>query len=109
MQRAGAWMRRNLRTRGYRLCDEDSRALAVGLRFSTGHCLTLVIIALASSAIIVALSAIGVVAGATPAGLVLGALLVAACAVVTATNLCLPSETFAWWAHRCARRQRAIT
>jgi hypothetical protein len=29
--------------------------------------------------------------------LVLGGLLVAACATVTATNLCLPSEALAWW------------
>jgi len=30
-------------------------------------------------------------------------------AVVAATKLCLPSATFAWWARRCARKQRAIT
>jgi len=39
-------------------------------------------------------------AGATTAGLVFGGLLVAACATVTATNLCLPSELFAWWQRR---------
>ena len=42
-------------------------------------------------------------AGATTAGLVLGGLLVAACATVTATNLCLPSEALAWWERRTAR------
>jgi hypothetical protein len=41
-------------------------------------------------------------AGATTAALVLGGLLVAACATVTTTNLCLPSEMFAW-----LERQRA--
>jgi hypothetical protein len=38
-----------------------------------------------------------------------GGLLVAACAIVTATNLCLPSETFAWWARRTARKQPVTT
>ena len=46
--------------------------------------------------------------GATTAGLVLGGLLVAACATVTSTNLCVPSETFAWWA-RHTQRKHAIT
>lgn len=36
-------------------------------------------------------------AGASTAALVLGGLLLAACATVTATNLCLPSELFAWF------------
>ena len=34
-QRAGAWMRANLTTQGYRLTDDERRDLAVGLRFST--------------------------------------------------------------------------
>jgi hypothetical protein len=44
--------------------------------------------------------------GATTAALVLGALLVAACASVTATNLCLPSEMFAWLERRRAAANR---
>jgi dihydrodipicolinate synthase/N-acetylneuraminate lyase len=43
--------------------------------------------------------------GATTAGLVLGALLVGACATVTATNLCLPSEALALWERLTARRK----
>src|SRR5512144_1260269 len=39
-------------------------------------------------------------AGATTVALVLGGMLVAACATVTATHLCLPSETFAWLGRR---------
>jgi hypothetical protein len=159
---AGAWMRANLTSQGYRLSDDERRALALGLRFSTGLCLLFVTVALAleSSLMLFSLSAIGVVAsvsarhpfdqlwnhavrrildapalppnparrrdafrlatvwllvvggliaaGATTAGLVLGGMLVAVCAVVTTTNLCLPSETFAWWARRCARKQRAV-
>jgi hypothetical protein len=146
---AGAWMRANLTTQGYCLTDDERRRLAVGLRFSTGTCLALVIVALAlrSPAMLFALSVIGVIAGfsarhpfdhvwnhvvrhvvggpalppnprrrrdafkvatvwlavvatllaigATTVALVLGGFLVAACATVTATNLCLPSETFA--------------
>lgn len=41
-------------------------------------------------------------AGAATAGLVLGGMLVAACALVTASNLCLPSQTFAWLERRRA-------
>jgi membrane-associated phospholipid phosphatase len=41
-------------------------------------------------------------AGAATVALVLGGLLVAACATVTATNLCLPSEFFAWLERRRA-------
>ena len=44
-------------------------------------------------------------AGATTVALVLGGLLVAACATVTATNLCLPSETFAWLERRRAAQR----
>ena len=163
MERAGTWMRSNLTTQGYCLSDAERRELAVGLRFSTGLCLTLVVVALVitSPATIFALCGIGVIAGfsarhpfdhiwnhaarrilggpplppnparrrdafkvaaawllvvgvllaagATVAGVILGGMLVAACAVVTATNLCLPSETFAWWARRTARKQPVIT
>lgn len=48
-------------------------------------------------------------AGATTAGLALGGMLVAACATVTATNLCLPSETFARWARRRDHDQPVTT
>lgn len=154
MQRAGAWMRGNLTTQGYCLSDVQRRELALGLRFSTGLCLSLVVVALvlASPVMVFALSGIGAIAGfgarhpfdhiwnhglrhlvgapvlpptpprrrdafkvgmawllivgalltagATTVALVLGGLLVAACATVTATNLCLPSETFAWLERR---------
>jgi hypothetical protein len=58
----------------------------------------------------VRLAAVGVLlaVGATTAGLVLGGLLVAACAVVTATNLCLPSEALALW-ERFTTREKAVT
>jgi hypothetical protein len=147
---AGAWMRGNLTTQGYCLTDTERRELAVGLRFSTGLCLSLVVVALVlqSAVMVFALTAIGLVAsfaarhpfdhiwnhavrriaggpelppnplrrrnafkiatvwlavvgtlfaaGAGTIALVLGGLLVAACGTVTATNLCLPSELFAW-------------
>jgi len=48
MQRTAAWMRDNLTTQGYCLSDVERRELAVGLRFSTGLCLTLVVVALAA-------------------------------------------------------------
>ena len=162
IETTGAWMRGNLTTQGYCLSDDERRALAVGLRFSTGLCLALVVtsLALESPAMVFALSGIGLIAGfsarhpfdrlwnqavrrvvgglplppnparrrdafkvatawllsvgtllaagATTAGLILGGTLVAACAVVTATNLCLPSEAFAWWA-RHNQRKHAIT
>jgi hypothetical protein len=44
-------------------------------------------------------------AGATTIALVLGGLLVAACATVTVTNLCLPSEALAWWERRTTREE----
>ena len=151
---ASAWMRANLTTQGYCLSDAERRRLAVGLRFSTGLCLSVVVVALAlqSPIMVFALSGIGVVAsfaarhpfdhlwnhgvrhafgapalpanprrrrdsfkvatvslalvgalfaaGAATAGLIIGGMLVAACALVTATNLCLPSETFAWLERR---------
>jgi hypothetical protein len=62
--------------RADRLTDEERRQFAVGPRFSTGLCLSLVV------------------------ALARGGLLVAACGVVTATNLCLPSEMFAWLERR---------
>ena len=34
---AGAWMRGNLTTQGYRLSDAERRQLSVGLRFSTAY------------------------------------------------------------------------
>jgi hypothetical protein len=163
MARAGAWMRGNLTTQGYCLSDDERRRLAAGLRFSTGLCLSLVVVALAlqSAVMVFALSSIGLVAsfaarhpfdhiwnhavrhlvggpvlppsprrrrdafkvatvwlavlgtllaaGATTVALVLGGLLVAACATVTATNLCLPSETFAWLERRRAPTKPIIT
>ena len=147
---AGAWIRSNLTTQGYCLSDADRRQLALALRFSTGLCLTLVVLALAleSPAMVFVLTGIGVIAGlsarhpfdhvwnhairhtvggpplppnrtrrrhafkvatgwllivgtllaagATTVAIVLGGLLVAACATVTATNLCLPSLALAW-------------
>jgi hypothetical protein len=60
-------MRGNLTAQGYCLSDAERRELAVGLRFSTALCLSLVVVALAlvSPATVFALSAIGVVAGFT--------------------------------------------
>jgi uncharacterized membrane protein len=155
---AGTWMRSNLTTQGYCLSYAERRELSVALRFSTGLCLTLVVVALAlqSPAMVFVLSAIGVIAGfsarhpidhlwnrvvrqlvrgpplppnpprrrhafklatvwlasvgallslgATAAGLLLGGLLVAACGAVTVANLCIPSELFAWWERRTARK-----
>jgi hypothetical protein len=153
---AGAWMRGNLTTQGYCPSDAERRELALGLRFSTGLCLSLVVVALVlqSAVMVFALTGIGVVAsvaarhpfdhvwnhgvrhvvggpvlppnprrhrdafkvatgwlaivgtllaaGATTVALMLGGLLVAACATVTAANLCLPSEIFAWLQRRRA-------
>jgi hypothetical protein len=48
-------------------------------------------------------------AGATTEALVLGGTLVAACGVVTATNLCLPSEAMAWCARRNTRKGAVLT
>lgn len=147
-------MRGNLSTQGYCLSDAERRELAVGLRFSTGLCLALVVTALAlrSAPMLFALAGVGAVAGyaarhpfdhlwnggvrhlvggpalppspafrrysfrvaavwllvvgallgagATTVALAFGGLLIAACATVTATNLCLPSETFAWLERR---------
>jgi Domain of unknown function (DUF4395) len=159
---AGAWTQANLTTQGYFLTDAQCRELSLGLRFSTGLCLTLVLVALVieSAAMVFGLAAIGVIAGfsrrhpfdhvwnhavrhmvgapavppsptrrrhafklatawlllvgallttgATTAGVVLGGLLLAACATVTAANLCLPSEALAWWERRSTRRAAPI-
>jgi hypothetical protein len=163
MQSTGAWMRANLTTQGYCLTDAERRELAVGLRFSTGLCLSLVIVSLViqSAAMVFVLSGIGLMAGfssrhpfdhlwnhgvrhllgspelppnpprrrhafkiatvwlaavgilfaagAATAGLVLGGLLVAACATVTAANLCLPSEMLAWWERRTTSKEAVTT
>jgi hypothetical protein len=63
--RPGAWMGSNLTTQGYCLSDEERRELSLALRFSTGLCLTLVIVALAfeSPVMVFALAGIGVIAG----------------------------------------------
>jgi hypothetical protein len=157
------WMRSNLATQGYCLSDSERHELWLGLRFSTGLCLTLVVVALAleSPVMVFALSGVGVIAGfsarhpfdhlwnhgvrqlvggpplppnptrrrhafkvatawlivvgvalaagATMVALVLGGLLVAVCATVTATNLCLPSEALAWWERRTARKEIGVT
>lgn len=159
---AAAWMRSNLTTQGYCLSDAERSELWLGSRFSTGLCLTLVIVALAleSPVMLFVLAGIGAIAGltarhpfdhlwnhgvrhlvggpplppnptrrrhafkvatawlvvvggllaagATIVALALGGLLVAACATVTATNLCLPSEALAWWDRRTTPK-RAIT
>jgi hypothetical protein len=163
MESTGAWMRGNLSTQGYCLSDAERRELAVGLRFSTGLCLSLVVVALVleSPVMLFALSGIGLVAGfsarhpfdylwnggvrglfggpelppnpprrrhafkiatawllvvgilftvgAATAGLVLGGLLVVACATVTTTNLCLPSEAMAWWERRARSKEPVAT
>src|SRR2546423_12433811 len=64
-RRLGRWMRANLTTQGYFLNDDERRRLSLGLRFSTGTCLLLVITALGleSSAMIFALSGVGLLAG----------------------------------------------
>ena len=157
------WIRSNLSTQGYCRSDAERRELWLGLRFSTGLCLTLVLVALAleSPVMVFVLAGIGVIAGfsahhpfdhlwnhgvrhlvggpplppnptrrrnafklatawlavvggmlaasATIAALVLGGLLVAACATVTATNLCLPSEALAWWERRTTRKEVIAT
>jgi Domain of unknown function (DUF4395) len=160
---SGAWMRANLTTQGYCLTDDERRELWLGLRFSTGLCLALVVTALVleSAPMVFVLSGIGLIAGLTErhpfdhvwnylvrhplgapalppnptrrrdafkigtawllavatllavgevaAALALGGLLVAACATVTATNLCLPSETLAWFERRIADKPRAAS
>ena len=60
-----AWMAGNLVTQGYCLSEDERRGLALGLRFPTAACLSLVIVALAleSAPMLFVLSAIGVLAG----------------------------------------------
>ena len=61
----GTRMRSNLTTQGYCLSDAERRELSLALRFSTGLCLTLVVVALAleSPVMVLALSGIGLIAG----------------------------------------------
>jgi Domain of unknown function (DUF4395) len=63
----GAWMRANLTTQGYCLADEERRELAIGLRFSTGLCLALVVVALVlqSAAMLFALCGVALIAAFT--------------------------------------------
>lgn len=158
-----SWMRANLKTQGYGAVEAEDRRLWLGVRFSTGLCLALVVIALVlqSVALLSVLVVIGAVAGfasrhpfdhlwnhgvrhlarapklppspprrrdafrvatamlaavtalfalgATAAALVVGAMLVAACTLVTAANLCLPSEAFAWWERRKAPHEAVVS
>jgi len=63
------WTDANLATQGFDLADlEARRGSSVGLRFTTGTCLTLVIVALvlASVPMLLGLAAIAAVAGLTP-------------------------------------------
>ena len=59
-----SWMHSNLGTQGYGLTQDESRRLAVGLRFATGVCLALVAtgVALHSAPLLGALSVVGAVA-----------------------------------------------
>jgi hypothetical protein len=156
-------MRSNLSTQGYCLSEAERRELSIGLRFSTGLCLALVVVALVlqSPVMVFVLAGIGVIAGfsahhpfdhlwnhgvrplvggpplppnptrrrhafkiatawlvlvggllaagATIVALALGVLLVGACATVTATNLCLPSEALSRWERRTTSRQLTST
>jgi hypothetical protein len=65
MSTVGDWTRANLTTQGFSLSDAERRELALGLRFSTGLCLSLVVVALLleSPPMVFALSGIGLVAG----------------------------------------------
>ena len=118
---AGAWMRANLTAQGYCLSDAEHRRLASGcgsppvIRSTTSwnhgvrHLFGAPVLPAnprrrryAFKVATVWLVLVGALfaAGAATAELVLGGMLVAACALVTATNLCLPSETFAWLERR---------
>jgi hypothetical protein len=59
------WMDSNLRTQGYCMATEERRRLALGLRFPTAACLSLVIVALAleSAPMLFVLCGIGAIAG----------------------------------------------
>jgi hypothetical protein len=54
-------MRSNLTTQGYCLSEAERRELAFGLRFSTGLCVSLVVVALVleSAAMVFALTGVG--------------------------------------------------
>src|SRR3954452_7139427 len=60
----GTWMRGNLTTQGYCLSDSERRALWLGVRFSTGACLALIVtgLALQSTVLFVALVGMGAIA-----------------------------------------------
>lgn len=60
-----SWTESNLSTQGYSLTHEESRRLAIGLRFPTGLCLLLVATALSfqSTVMLFALSGIGAAGG----------------------------------------------
>jgi uncharacterized protein DUF4395 len=62
-----SWMDDNLSTQGYCLSTAERRGLRVGLRFTTGVCLTLVVTALAlgSPAVLVALAGVAFAGGFT--------------------------------------------
>jgi uncharacterized protein DUF4395 len=62
-----SWMDRNLSTQGYCLSGAERRGLRVGLRFTTGVCLALVVTALSlgSAAMLAALAGIAFVGGFT--------------------------------------------
>lgn len=65
MERATVWMGDNLAMQGYCLAEGERRALWLGLRFSTGVCLALTMVALiiGSPVAFLVLAGIGAVAG----------------------------------------------
>jgi hypothetical protein len=68
MSRISTWMDSNLAIQGYCLGAEERQRLRLGLRFSTGLCLPLVVTALAlkSPVMLLAVAGVGLVAGFTP-------------------------------------------
>jgi hypothetical protein len=68
MRRVSNWMDSNLATQGYFLAADERRRLRLGLRFATGLCLPLVVVALVleSPAMLLAMAGVGLVAGFTP-------------------------------------------
>jgi hypothetical protein len=58
--RPGVWMRSNLTTQGYCLNDAELRELSLALRFSTGLCLTLVVVALALESAVIVFTLVGI-------------------------------------------------
>ena len=97
-QTTGAWMRANLtgvrRVLGSRPLPPNPARRRDAFKVATAWLL-----------VVGALLAMG----AATVALVLSGLLVAACATVTATNLCLPSATFAWWERRNLRKKAIPT